>query len=139
MKETNEQQLDKVVSKAIQKTAVKSPTTDFTQTLMSKIQASQASQTAIVYEPLISKQVWGLLVVIFVLLIGYVSLNIIDFTVVSDFAQSTSNTLGNWHIPTWEVPTFDFSLATTSPFVYGALILVSFLLIEIVILKRKYS
>lgn len=139
MKETKEQQLDKVVSKAIQKTGVTSPSTDFAQTLMSKIQATQASQITMVYQPLISRRVWGLLAVIFGGLIAYVRLSNIGFTAVSDFLQETSDEVGGWDITTWKVPSVDFSVATTSPFVYGALILVSFLLVEIVILKRKYS
>lgn len=139
MNENDEKQLDSVVSKAIQKAAVKSPSQDFTQTLMHKIETAHASQTMMVYQPLISKRVWGLLGIIFGLLIGYISLSNIGFTVVSDFVEGTSDTVETWNIPTWEVPNVDFSIATTSPFVYGALILVGFLLVEIVILKRKYS
>ena len=139
MKETKEQQLDKIASKAMQKIAVKSPSADFTQTLMSKIEMAQASQTTIVYQPLISRQVWALLAIIFVLLIGYVSLSNIGFTTVSGVLQQSLDTVGSWNMPTWEVPSMNISLATSSPFVYGALILVSFLLIEIAILKRKYS
>ena len=139
MKETKEQQLDKVISEAMQKTAVKSPSVDFTQTLMSKIQATQVSQTTIVYQPLISRRVWALLATIFVLLIGYVSFSNIGFTTVSGVLKHSFDTVGSWNIPTWNLPSLEVSLATSSPFVYGALILVSFLLIEIVILKRKYS
>lgn len=139
MKETKEQQLDKIASKAMQKIAIKSPSADFTQTLMSKIEMAQVSQSTIVYQPLISRQVWVLLAIIFVLLIGYVSLSNIGFTTVSGVLQQSLDTVGRWNMPTWEVPSMNISLATSSPFVYGALILVSFLLIEIAILKRKYS
>ncbi|WP_299209941.1 hypothetical protein [uncultured Dokdonia sp.] len=139
MKGTEEKQLDNVMSKAIQKAAVQSPSNDFTQTLMHKIQAAQTSQTTIVYQPLISRRIWGLLGIIFGLLIGYVNLSNISFTAVSDLIEETSDTMGTWNVPAWEFPSIDFSLATTSPFVYGALILVGFLFVEIVVLKRKYS
>jgi hypothetical protein len=134
MKTNEEKQLDSVVSKAIQKAAVKSPSDDFTQNLMHKINAAHASQTTIVYQPLISRQVWAFLGVAFLLLIGYVSIQNIGLTAVSDFIQETSVAM-----PTWEFPSFDLSVANTSPFVYGALVLAGFLVVEIIILKQKYS
>ena len=139
MKANEGKQLDRVVSKAIQKAAVKSPSDDFTQTLMHKINVAHASQTTIVYHPLISQRVWGLLGAIFILLIGYVAVQNIGLVSVSDVIQKTSDVMPTWSFPTWEVPSIDLSVATTSPFVYGALVLVCFLLIEIIILKRNYT
>jgi hypothetical protein len=127
------------VSKAIQKAAVKSPSDDFTQNLMHKINAAQASQTTIVYQPLISQRVWGLLGAIFTLLIGYVAVQNIGLASVSDFIQEASGTMSTWTVSTWEVLSIDLSIANKSPYVYGALILFGFLLLEIAILKRKYS
>ncbi len=139
MKTNEEKQLDSVVSKAIQKVAVKSPSDDFTQHLMHKINAAHASQTTMVYQPLISRHVWGLLGAIFILLIGYVGVQNIGIASVSDFIQEATDTMSTWSVPTWELPGFDLSVANKSPFVYGALVLLGFLVVEIIILKRKYS
>ncbi len=139
MKTNEEKQLDRVVSKAIQKAAVKSPSDDFTQNLMHTIKAAQASQATIVYKPLISRRVWGLLGTIFALLFGYVSVQNIGVATVSNFMQETSSKIFTWSLSAWEMPSVDLSVANTSPYVYGALILFGFLLVEIAILKRKYS
>lgn len=139
MKENEEKLVDHAVSKAIQKVAVKSPSPDFTNALMNKIQAAQAPQTTIVYQPLISKRIWSLLAIIFGLLIGFVSIHNIGFTAVPNVLQKASDKVTSLEIPTWELPTIDYAVATTSPFVYGAIILAGFLLLEIVILKRKYK
>lgn len=139
MKATKEEQLDSVVSKAIQKVAIKSPSDDFTNTLMHTINAADASLKATVYTPLISKRVWVILSTVFIILFGYVSVQSIGLVSVSDFIQETSSKILSWNIATWEVPSVDFSIANTSPYVYGALVLFGFLLLEIAILKRKYS
>ncbi|WP_299678533.1 hypothetical protein [uncultured Dokdonia sp.] len=139
MKENEEKLVDQVVSKAIQKVAVQSPSYDFTETLMHKIKVAKASQTTIVYQPLISKRVWGLLAIIFVLLIGFVSIQNVGLTSVSETLQEVTNKIPSFQIPTWELFSFKTSIEATSPFVYGAIVLAGFLLVEIAILKRKYK
>ena len=109
---------------------------------MHKIKASQASQTTIVYQPLISKRVWSLLAIIFGLLIGFVSIRNIGLTSLSQLSQlsqKVSNMLPSFNRSTWELFSFNTSIETTSPFVYGAIVLAGLLLVEIAILKRKYS
>ena len=88
MKENEEKLIDQVVSKAVQKVAVQSPSHDFTEMLMHKIKATQASQTTIVYQPLISKRVWSLLAIVFALLIGFVGIRNIELTAVSEVVLS---------------------------------------------------
>ncbi|GGG07273.1 hypothetical protein GCM10011344_04760 [Dokdonia pacifica] len=139
MKENEEKLIDQVVSKAVQKVSVKSPSHDFTKTLMHTIKTAQASQTTIVYQPLISKRIWSLLAVVFALLIGFVGIRNIELTTVSEVVQKVSDKLPSFDVPTWELFSFDTSVETTSPFVYGAIILAGFLFLEIVILKRKYK
>jgi hypothetical protein len=106
---------------------------------MHKIKASQASQTTIVYQPLISKRVWSLLAIIFGLLIGFVSIRNIGLTSLSQLSQKVSDMLPSFNRSTWELFSFNTSIETTSPFVYGAIVLAGLLLVEIAILKRKYS
>lgn len=139
MKASEEKIVDQLVSKAIKSVAVKTPSGDFTQTLMDKIQAVQVSQTTIVYEPLISKKMWGLIATIIGGLIGYVSIQNIGLTTVSSALSDVSDKIPSWSLPSLSLPSFDMSVATTSPFVYGSLILAGFLAIEILILKRKYK
>jgi hypothetical protein len=144
MKINEEKTVDQLVSKAIQSVDVQSPSVDFTQTLMGKIQTAQATQTTIVYEPLISRRIWSFLIAIIGGLIGYVSIKNIGVTAISGALRDVSNKIPTWELPSFElpnfeVPSFDLSVATTSPLVYGVLILAGFLVIEILILKKKYK
>ncbi|MEP0265514.1 hypothetical protein [Dokdonia sp.] len=139
MKINEEKIVDQLVSKAIQSVDVKAPSVDFTQTLMDKIQTEQATQTVIVYEPLISRRMWSFLIAIIGGLIGYVSIQNIGLTTISSALRDVSTKIPTWELPSFNVPNVDMSVATTSPFVYGTLTLAGFLVIEILILKRKYK
>ncbi len=137
MKANEEKIIDELASKAIKKADVKTPSADFTQSLMDKIQAVQTTQKTIVYEPLISKKIWAVIIAAIGSLIGYVSIKNIGLTTVSTMAQKATSKLPSWELPTYELPSLD--IANTSPFVYGTIILTGFLVIEILILKRKYK
>ena len=137
MKANEEKIIDELASKAIKAVNVKTPSADFTQSLMDKIQAVQTIQKTIVYEPLISKKIWAVIIAAIGSLIGYVSIKNIGLTTVSSVVRKTTSKLPSWDVPTYELPSLD--IANTSPFVYGAIILTGFLVIEILILKRKYK
>ena len=139
MKENEEKQLDQVMSKTIKKVAVKSPSVDFTQTLMDKIQTTQSTSATIVYQPLISKRVWTLLALIAVSLVVYALLQNIEFTSITGLIDKTTDVLPTFDLPSWDLPSFQYKLEATNPFVYGAIVLAGFLMIEIAILKRKYK
>ncbi len=137
MKANEEKIIDELTSKAIKNANVKTPSVDFTQTLMDKIQAVEATQKVIAYEPLISKKIWIVIIAVIGSLIGYVSIKNIRLTTVSTMARKATSKLPSWELPTYEIPSLD--IANTSPFVYGAIVLTGFLVIEILILKRKYK
>lgn len=137
MKANEEKIIDELASKAIKAVNVKTPSVDFTQSLMDKIQAVEATQKTIVYEPLISKNVWAVIIAVIGSLIGYVSIKNIGLTTVSNVVSKATSKLPSWELPSYEMPSLD--IANTSPFVYGAIILTGFLVIEILILKRKYK
>ena len=139
MKENEEKQLDQVVSKAIKKVAVTSPSVDFTQTLMHKIQATHNTSTTIVYQPLISKRIWIAISALVIALIVYVLFQNIEFTTITNLVDKTTSTLPSYDLPSWELPSFTYSIEATNPFVYGAIIVAGFLFVEIAILKQKYK
>lgn len=137
MKANEEKIIDELASKAIKAVDVKTPSVDFTQSLMDKIQAVQTTQKTMVYEPLISKKVWAVIIAVIGSLIGYVGIKNIGFTTVSNTVRKVTSKLPSWELPNYEMPSLD--IANSSPFVYGAIILTAFLVIEILILKRKYK
>ena len=139
MKENEEKQLDQVVSKAIKKVAIKSPSVDFTETLMHKIQATHNTSTTIVYQPLISKRTWIAISALVIALIVYVLFQNIEFTTITHLVDKTTSTLPSYDLPSWELPSFTYSIEATNPFVYGAIIVAGFLFVEIAILKQKYK
>jgi len=71
MKENADKHLDGLSRKVIGKSAIKSPSFDFTQTLMSQIKAIETSKVT-TYVPLISKRIWLLISVGVLSVLGYV-------------------------------------------------------------------
>ena len=63
MKEHTEQHLDKLAKKVMQSSSIESPSLDFTANIMAKVEVS-AINNITVYEPLISKRVWLLILIL---------------------------------------------------------------------------
>jgi hypothetical protein len=72
MNENADKDLDNLSRKVIGKSAIESPSFDFTKTVMSQINALSSSSVT-TYVPLISKQVWTLIELAFVGVFGVVS------------------------------------------------------------------
>ncbi|WP_040282683.1 hypothetical protein [Psychroserpens damuponensis] len=75
MNENADKHLDHLSRKVMGKSAVESPSFDFTNRVMSQI-TSLSTSSATTYVPLISKTVWGLIIVLFVALtvfLGFVT------------------------------------------------------------------
>ena len=72
MKENDGKHIDKLIDKVMKQSSLESPSVDFTALVMGKVEAIQTS-THTTYEPLISKRVWALLSIGFLVLIGLIA------------------------------------------------------------------
>ena len=72
MKENEGKHIDKLIDKVMKESSLESPSVDFTALVMGKVEAIQTS-TYTTYEPLISKRVWVLLSIGFLVLVGMIA------------------------------------------------------------------
>ena len=95
MKEHTDQHLDKLAKKAMQSSTIDTPSVDFTNLVMSRIQTATES-SSIVYKPLISKKAWIAIAVGVIGVIAYMLFSNMESTLAQkfDFSILTDNKLG---------------------------------------------
>jgi len=130
---TNEEKLDKLTRKVIKQAGLQQPSVDFTQLAMKKVLQSH-QQTAVVYKPLISNGVWGVIAVMITVLLMYVMYNTTDINVFSDASASIGSKFQNWQ---WNTLIPDLPISPY--FTYGMLTLVILLSIEIPLIRRRFK
>ncbi|WP_178987802.1 hypothetical protein [Winogradskyella schleiferi] len=72
--EKDDKKIEELIGKLMSAESLEQPSLDFTNNVMSKVEAISSSTTT-VYKPLIPKSVWFLILGSFVALIGYIYLN----------------------------------------------------------------
>lgn len=129
MSERENKYIEKLIDSVMKDAPIERPSFDFTSTIMSKVESLSKSQTT-VYQPLISKTVWGFLLVSAICLILFFA-----------FGQPQSE---SWF-------TFDYSslnlkvsqiiggINPSNATFYGLLFLAIMLLVQIPILKRYFD
>jgi len=132
MKENADKYLDHLAKKVFDKATIESPSFDFTNTVMSQVNAlSERKLTA--YTPLISKTSWFLISIGFLALIGYLFFGIetestgwfstLDFSVLSN--NKMTNVLSG--------------LAISKTFMYAIVFLGLMLCVQIPLLKHNFD
>ena len=126
MNENADKHLDNLSRKVIGKSAVESPSFDFTKNVMSQINALSTSSVT-TYVPLISKKVWALIALVFAGIIGYVSFGTSEEknSWLSDLDYEFVNPLSN----------LEFSQTS----VYAVLFLALMICIQIPLLKHYFN
>lgn len=94
MKEQANTQVEKLVDKMLKSSTLESPSVDFTSQILSKIETLQQSKST-VYQPLISKRVWGIIAGVCAIFVVY-------------FFNTTSTESSSWF------STIDFSKFTNN-------------------------
>ena len=133
MKDNMEVRLEELTTKIVQGAGLQKPSADFTSRVMLALE--QQTQSAVtVYTPLISKRMWWVIGSAIVVLVGYILSANIEFNVLQDAFTSV-----NSQLPQWQLPSYELDVAVPNTLVYGVLIMVVLLAIEIPLLKRKYN
>ncbi|HLT32421.1 MAG TPA: hypothetical protein VKZ98_01400 [Aquaticitalea sp.] len=132
MKENVDKHLESLVEKVLKQSTLDTPSFDFTANLMSRVESSSPS-IATTYKPLISKQVWALIVLGFIGFVAYTFIvnkseasdlfNNIDFSIVN--ADKFTDILNGFKAP---------KLAA-----YGVGLVALILLIQIPLLKNYFD
>ena len=118
MKVNTDKHLEKLVDKMMKETSLEPPSFNFTDRVMDQV-LTLASSKAMVYEPLISKKGWALILLSVMAITCYIVLGAktessdfmdnIDFSVLSN--NKISNMLSNLKVPDVSVPkTFGYAL-----------------------------
>lgn len=136
MNENADKDLDSLSRKVIGKSAIESPSFNFTKSVMSQINALGSSNVT-TYVPLISKQVWVLIALVFVGVFGFVSSGTSD----TSTTLSTSEKIGWMSKLNLEYefanPLAHIELSQTA--IYGVILIAVMICIQIPLLKHYFD
>ena len=120
---------ENLVDKVMAESALQKPSADFTSKIMSQVLVIEKTKS-IVYKPLISKPVWGVIFGCLIVFIGYVVFGG-DKAMTSDLSLSALYYLEIDNL----IPVVEFSKNTS----YAVLIVVLMILIQIPLLKNYHD
>lgn len=127
-----ERELEKLTAKIIKEETLVSPSSDFTDRIMSQIKIAEHAPT--VYVPLISKMGWAIIGGIFFV---FLALFFLSETVSTDNIWVDTIEIPQVHLPNVLVNLFKIPVLDT--LVYGILAFTLFLYIQIFVLKRYFD
>lgn len=128
--EHDNEKLDAMLERLMRDEALESPSVNFTDKVMDKVYGIESS-TVTVYKPLISKRVWLLIALSFVVLVAFVMLN---------NGSTDSQWLSSLEVPRPEFTLFDninFQLSGT--FKYAVLFLAVMIGVQMTVIKSYYG
>ena len=128
--EHDNEKLDAMLERLMRDEALESPSVNFTDKVMDKVYGIESS-TVTVYKPLISKRVWLLIALSFVVLVAFVMLN---------NGSTDSQWLSSLELPRPEFTLFDninFQLSGT--FKYAVLFLAVMIGVQMTVIKSYYG
>jgi len=128
--EKDDRRIEDLVNKLMKADSLEKAPIDFTDTVMSKIEALSESK-AIVYKPLISKYVWWLIASSFVALVGYILFKQPNNTI----SLSERYNLPEVSLNPLEGLSFDFS----STLMYATVLFAIMVSIQIPLLKQYFN
>lgn len=128
--ENNNKNIEELIDKLMSKDTLEQPSLDFTDKVMSKVEAISNSK-ATVYEPLISKKVWILILTGFIALVVY---NVFNKPSATGSLLERFNISGLFVNP-FQVLSFDFSAIM----VYAFVLLAIMISIQVPLLKYYFN
>lgn len=127
----DDKNLDNFIRKSVKDIGLEKPTEGFTELILSKIQPSTQVSPAFVYEPLLSKKAWFLMLLIVAAIFVYVI-----------YGQFEQETTWLWMAKLNDLASFNLfgkipNIPISNTFVYGMLAVTFFVCIQILILKNR--
>jgi len=132
MKENADKYLDHLAKKVFEKTTIESPSFDFTNIVMSQVNALNENKLT-AYKPLISKTSWVFISIVFLVLIGYL------FFGVETVNSGWFSTLDFSILSNNKVTNAFSGLAISKTFMYAIVFLGLMLCVQIPLLKHNFD
>ena len=127
--ERDEKKIEAFIDKLMSADALEQPSLDFTDKVMSKVEAISNS-TATVYKPLISKPVWILIITGFLALVGYV---------IFKEPATGSGLLERFNLSGVSNPLENISFNFSKTLIYAMVLMAVMFSIQIPILKQYFN
>jgi hypothetical protein len=127
--EKDEKKIEAFIDKLMSADALEQPSRDFTDKVMSKVEAISNSTTT-VYKPLISKSVWILIITGFVILVGYII-----------FKEPTtgSSLMERFNLPGVSNPLENISFNFSKTLMYAMVLMAIMFSVQIPVLKHYFN
>lgn len=132
MKEQANTQVEKLVDKMMESSALESPSVDFTSQILSKINTLKQSKT-MVYEPLISKKIWVLIIS------GCIALVVYAFFSTSSESSSWLSTVDYSKLPNFNISERLSTITFSKTMMYAIVLLSLMVFVQIPLLKNYYD
>ena len=132
MKEQANTQVEKLVDKMMKSSALESPSVDFTSQILSKIETLQQSKTT-VYQPLISKKIWVLIIS------GCMALVVYAFFSTSSESSSWLSTVDYSKLPNFNISERLSTITFSKTMMYAIVLLSLMVFVQIPLLKNYYD
>lgn len=132
MKEQANTQVEKLVDKMMKSSALESPSVDFTSQILSKIERLQQSK-ATIYQPLISKKIWVLIIS------GCIALVVYSFFSTSSESSSWLSTVDYSKLPNFNISERLSTITFSKTMMYALVLLSLMVFIQIPLLKNYFD
>lgn len=124
-------ELDNFIRKSMNEVGVENPSVDFTNLVMSKIKVDSETNSVFMYQPLISKKTWFIIITLVTTIFAYVIFSLPNteatwLSVVQWNKLTSFNLMGS--IP---------NISVSSTFIYSILAVVFFVWVQILFLKKR--
>jgi hypothetical protein len=132
MKEQANTSVENLVDKMMKSSTLESPSVDFTSQILSKIETLQQSKTT-VYQPLISKKIWVLIIS------GCIALVVYAFFSTSSESSSWLSTVDYSKLPTFNISERLATITFSKTMMYALVLLSLMVFVQIPLLKNYYD
>jgi hypothetical protein len=132
MKEQANTSVENLVDKMMKSSTLESPSVDFTSQILSKIETLQQSKTT-VYQPLISKKIWVLIIS------GCIALVVYAFFSTSSESSSWLSTVDYSKLPTFNISERLSTITFSKTMMYALVLLSLMVFVQIPLLKNYYD
>lgn len=125
--------LDDFIRKTIKEVGLEKPSLDFTDLVLSKIQAEEEKTAVFEFQPILSKKAWFIIICAVIALFAYLLLGDLEIEI-PWFSISQLNRLTAYNLSI-TVP----DLPISSTFIYGFLIFTFFVVVHVFMLKQRVN
>ena len=133
MEENKHREYDAFVKRMVNEAGLEEPPSNFTDIILSKIEAVQKTNNVFVYKPLISTKIWWFLTVVILVFFGYVIYG--DPEIETGFPYVLE--MNKW--AAFDLSAMIPNIVLSNTFVYGCMALAFFIGIQVYLLDRRFA